>query len=651
MSISPSAFEAEYDVLVIGAGHAGTEAAVASARRGARTALVTSALETIGQMSCNPAIGGVAKGTVVREVDALGGIMARATDLATLQFRMLNRGKGPAVWAPRAQCDRGLYRRAVRTLLEQHDGLETIQGTVARLLLDGSHVMGIETLEGRRFGARCVVVTTGTFLRGRIHIGTTTSLAGGRAGETSATHLAEQLEGAGLEVARFKTGTPPRIDGRSVNAANLDLQMSEIEQFDYSWSHFWTTPRRTDTATRHPEQMPCLITFLGSEGKQIIEEHIGESAMYGGAIASRGPRYCPSVEDKIVKFPTAERHQLFLEPEGHDTRELYVNGLSTSLPAPVQLELLRSVPGLEQVRMTRAGYAIEYDYYPPTQLDATLQVRALSGLYFAGQINGTTGYEEAAGQGVVAGANAAARSLDLPAMLLGRESSYIGVLVDDLVTRGVDEPYRLFTSRSEFRLTVRQDNAIRRLAAIADSLGLYTPAERVIVERRLVAEDDARALADATSITPEDAHPVLQAAGSAPLVHAVRIAELARRQHISLHDLFQAKGVGSDLPSDAVISTELELKYSGYFDRERTQADKLRRMGEFPLDAALPYAEMSSLSIEARQKLERLQPLTLGQAAGAPGVSPTDLQNLVIEIEKRRRVPSGESGRSRRRKA
>ena len=651
MSISPGAFEAEYDVLVIGAGHAGTEAAVASARRGARTALVTSALETIGQMSCNPAIGGVAKGTVVREVDALGGIMGRATDMATLQFRMLNRGKGPAVWAPRAQCDRGLYRRAVRTLLEQHAGLETIQGTVARLVLDGRRIIGIETLEGRRFGAPCVVVTTGTFLRGRIHIGTTTSLAGGRAGETSATHLAEQLEGAGLEVARFKTGTPPRIDGRSVNTAKLDLQMSEIEQFDYSWSHFWTSPRRNGTVTRHPEQLPCLITFLGADGKRIVEEHIGESAMYGGAIASRGPRYCPSVEDKIVKFPTAERHQLFLEPEGHDTHELYVNGLSTSLPAPVQLELLRSVPGLEQVRMTRAGYAIEYDYYPPTQLDGTLQVRALPGLYFAGQINGTTGYEEAAGQGVVAGANAAARARALPPMLLGRESSYIGVLVDDLVTRGVDEPYRLFTSRSEFRLTVRQDNAIRRLAAVSMSLGLYTEAEREIVDRRLEAEDEARALADATSMTPEDALSVLSAAGSAPLAHAVRIAEIARRQNVSLGDLFRARGVGVNLPADAVISTELELKYSGYFDRERAQADKLRRMGEFPLDAALPYAEMASLSLEARQKLARLQPLTLGQAAGAPGVSPTDLQNLVIEIEKRRRVASGESGRTRRRKA
>jgi tRNA uridine 5-carboxymethylaminomethyl modification enzyme len=632
-------FEAEFDVLVIGAGHAGTEAAVAAARRGARTALVTSALETIGQMSCNPAIGGVAKGTVVREVDALGGIMGRATDLAALQFRMLNRSKGPAVWAPRAQCDRGLYRRAVRSLIEEHSRLETLQGTVARLLFDGDRIAGVETLEGRRFGARCVVVTTGTFLRGRIHIGTTTSLAGGRAGETSTTHLAEQLERAGLEVARFKTGTPPRVDGRTVRWDALARQESEIEEFDYSWSHFWPDARhRPDGTTRHPAQLPCWITFLGAEGKSIIERHIGESAMYGGAIASRGPRYCPSVEDKIVKFPTAERHQLFLEPEGHDTHELYVNGLSTSLPAPVQLAVLRSVPGLEHVRMTRAGYAIEYDYYPPTQLDATLQVRAIPGLFFAGQINGTTGYEEAAGQGLVAGVNAAALALDAQPLVLGRESSYIGVLIDDLVTRGVDEPYRLFTSRSEFRLSIRQDNALRRLAPIGRALGLYDAREHEMIDARLAAEDEARRLAEETSITPEDAASVLAVAGSTSLVHAVRIAEVARRQSVALLDLFRAAGVGAHLPIDAVVSTELELKYAGYFERERTQAEKLRRMGEFPLDSALPYDEMLSLSFEARQKLAKLRPRTLAQASSVPGVSPNDVQNLVIEIEKRRRL-------------
>lgn len=634
-----STLEATFDVIVVGAGHAGTEAAVAAARAGARVAIVTSALETIGQMSCNPAIGGVAKGTVVREVDALGGIMGRATDLASLQFRMLNRSKGPAVWAPRAQCDRGLYRRAVRSLLEEHASLQQVQGTVARLILDDASqsVTGVETLEGRRFGATCVVITTGTFLRGRIHIGTETKISGGRAGESAATHLAEQLERVGLVVERFKTGTPPRIDGRSVDFSRMERQDSEIEAFDYSWSHFWTSPRRAGERTRHPEQIPCWIAFLGEPGKQIIQENIAKSAMYGGAIASRGPRYCPSVEDKIVKFPAAERHQLFLEPEGHDTTELYVNGLSTSLPAPVQLDILHSVPGLENARMTRAGYAIEYDYYPPTQLDATLQLKALRGLFFAGQINGTTGYEEAAGQGVLAGLNAARQALGKLGVVLGRESSYIGVLVDDLVTRGVDEPYRLFTSRSEFRLTVRQDNALRRLATIGLELDLYDESERAVIERRFADEDAALRLAETTSISRAQADAVLARAESSPLVHSVKIAEVAKRQNVTLADLFAAVGVGGDLQSDAVVTAELELKYAGYFARERDQAAKLRRMGQFSLDEDVPYGEMRSLSFESRQKLSAIRPSTLAQAARIPGVSPTDLQNLVLEIEKRRR--------------
>src|SRR5687768_8463146 len=651
--------EEEFDVVVVGAGHAGTEAAVAAARVGARVGLITSALESIGQMSCNPAIGGVAKGTVVREVDALGGIMGRATDMATLQFRMLNRGKGAAVWAPRAQCDRGMYRRAVRTLLEQHQALRCIQGTVARLILDeaSQSVRGVETLEGRRFGARAVVITTGTFLRGRIHIGTNTKISGGRAGEGSSTHLAEQLENAGLTVARFKTGTPPRVDGRSVDFSSLERQESELVQFSYAWSHFWEPGSKEcpdlgpGGEPRHVRpgpltQQPCWITFLGDEGKQIITANLSASAMYGGAIESRGPRYCPSVEDKVVKFPEAERHQIFLEPEGLDTSELYVNGLSTSLPASVQLAVLRTVPGLESAQMTRAGYAIEYDFFPPTQLDPSFQVKALVGLFFAGQINGTTGYEEAAGQGVVAGLNAGRSALGKPHVFLGRQTSYIGVLADDLVTRGVDEPYRLFTSRSEFRLTVRQDNALRRLAPIGRDLGLYSAREEAVVEWRLAAEDEALGLARSTSVRPDAVAGLLEVAGSASLPHAMRIADVVKRNGIRLGDLFAAAGVGEQLGAEAIVTTELELKYDGYFERERLQADKIKRMGEFALDDGLPYADMRSLSTEARQKLAAIRPRTLAQASRISGISASDLQNLVIEVERRRRVAARNAGAS-----
>lgn len=626
----------EFDVIVVGAGHAGTEAAVSAARRGARVGLVTSALDMIGHMSCNPAIGGVAKGTVVREVDALGGIMARATDLACLQFRMLNRSKGPAVWAPRAQCDRGLYRRAVRSLLERHRELRTLQGTVARLVLHGDTVAGVETLEGRRFSAPSVVITTGTFLRGRIHIGTDRRVAAGRAGEPPSIHLAEQLEEVGLQVARFKTGTPPRIDGRTVDLTSMQRQDSEIESFDYSWSHFWSTPRSTSTGTRHPAQLPCWITYTTAETRDIIQKNLDRSAMYGGAIASRGPRYCPSVEDKIVRFPAAERHQLFLEPEGHDTAELYVNGLSTSLPVETQVEMLRSVPGLEHAVMTRAGYAIEYDYYVPTQLSSTLELRAVRGLFFAGQINGTTGYEEAAGQGVIAGANAAARALGLPDLVLGREQAFIGVLVDDLVTRGVDEPYRLFTSRSEFRLSVRQDNAVDRLGPVAADLSMLDEQELGGLERRRQGQADLLHLAQTLTLAPEDAAALLASVAETAIPHPVRIAELAKRPRLPLADLLRLAGSEVADP-DCVVTVDLELKYAGYFERERAQAERLREMRDFRLPPGLPYLEFRGLSTEARHKLAARRPGTLAEAASIPGVSPSDLQNLVFEVERSRK--------------
>jgi tRNA uridine 5-carboxymethylaminomethyl modification enzyme len=613
-----------YDVIVIGAGHAGAEAATLASRSRARTLLLTQNLETIGQMSCNPAIGGIAKGTVVREVDALGGIMGRATDLARIQFRMLNRSKGPAVRSPRAQCDRGLYRRAVRSLLERRPNLEMAQGTAAGLLMEGRRVQGVITLDGRRFQAPTVVLTAGTFLRGQIHLGLDTQIPAGRAGDAPSLEMSQVIEQLGLTTQRFKTGTPPRIDGRSVNFESLARQDGDVSPF---WFSFYERPS-------HPRQLPCYLTHTGDRLREIISQHLLESALYGGAISGRGPRYCPSIEDKIVKFPDAERHQVFLEPEGLDTTEMYVNGLSTSLPPCVQLEFLHSVPGLELVHMTRPGYAIEYDYFPPTQLRPTLETRDIAGLFMAGQVNGTTGYEEAAGQGVIAGLNAAACARGGEEVVLARDDAFIGVLVDDLVSRGVDEPYRLFTSRSEYRLLLRQDNALRRMYPFSERLGLLGDEERHTAEARLRGEEEIRQLAEHTSLNPPDSGPLFCGAGSTSPLERQRISELARRHGVSVFELLQV--AGQEVDHELAEWADIEFKYDGYLKRERSTASSLGRMDAFGLPSDLDYNGLLTLSFEAREKLQRSRPTSLGQASRIPGVSPSDVQSLVMEVLKRR---------------
>jgi tRNA uridine 5-carboxymethylaminomethyl modification enzyme len=611
-----------YDVIVIGGGHAGAEACAMAARSGARTLLLTQNLETIGQMSCNPAVGGIAKGTVVREVDALGGIMGRATDQARIQFRMLNRSKGPAVWSPRAQCDRGLYRRAVRGLLERLPRLGFAQGTVARFLLEGSRIVGVETVDGRRYFGRAIVLTAGTFIRGEIRVGVTTRIPAGRAGEAPAVEIAQAIAALGITIERFKTGTPPRIDGRTVDLGRLKRQDGDAEPYWFSYFE------KAD----HPLQLPCYLTHTTERLRDIVRAHLAESAMYGGAISGRGPRYCPSIEDKVVRFPHALQHQVFLEPEGLDTTEMYVNGLSTSLPPEVQLDYLRSVPGLERVEMTRPGYAIEYDYFPPTQLDRTLKVRGAEGLYFAGQVNGTTGYEEAAGQGAIAGLNAAASALEKPPVVFRRDQAFIGVLVDDLITRGVDEPYRLFTSRAEFRLLLRQDNALRRLYPEASSLGLLLSDERRNAEERLQREEDVLEYATQSSIHPDVANPLLVRVGSTKIAEPTRIAELARRPEVILRELLEA--LDRDFSGHDAEWAAIELHYRGYMDRERDAARRLAELESFEIPGDLEVSMAESLSFEAREKIGRVQPKSLGEAGRIPGVSPSDLQNLVFEIAK-----------------
>ncbi len=618
--------DGKYDVIVVGGGHAGAEAAAAGARLGTRVLLITPDLGRIGQMSCNPAIGGIAKGVVAREVDALGGVMGRATDAARIHFRMLNRSKGPAVWGPRAQCDRTLYSLAVRRVLEELPTLDLFQDMVSDLVQRGDRVVGVRTRNGLEFRASSVVITAGTFLRGRLHVGLGDGVEGGRAGEEASVELAGALEGRELEVARFKTGTPPRVDGRSVDYDELEEQPSEPG--DYRFSAF--------TRADFPGERPCWITWTGEELRDIVLGNLERSARFGGSIAGRGPRYCPSIEDKVVRFPDARGHQVFLEPEGLDTTELYVNGLSTSLPPAVQLRFLRTLPGLKHVRMTRSGYAIEYDYFLPHQLRHTLEVKSLGGLFLAGQVNGTTGYEEAAGQGLVAGANAALAALGEAPLILERDQAYIGVLIDDLVTKGVDEPYRLFTSRAEFRLLLRQDNALSRLGPLARARGLLSTAQVQVLERRLSAEARLREWFRATRLLPEQVNDALVEAGTSPIQTPARAIDLVRRPEVTSETLVRAANASftGDDWREALRAIEVDLKYGGYVRRERDRAATLRARAELRIPEDIAYEDLVTLSYEAREKLDQVRPTTLAQAARVAGVSPADLQNLVLEIRK-----------------
>jgi len=622
----PADAGASYGVIVVGGGHAGVEAAAAAARLGVRTLLITPDLSRVGQMSCNPAIGGVAKGVVAREVDALGGVMGRATDASRIHFRMLNRSKGPAVRSPRAQCDRGLYPRAVRRILDELSGLDLFQEMVTGIWMDGARVGGVITRGGLRFAAGTVVVTAGTFLRGRIHVGGESGVEAGRAGEAPSIELAEALEGRGLEVGRFKTGTPPRVDGRTVDFSRLEVQPGDAE--DYRFAAY--------VEEGVPEQRVCWITWTGDGLREVVRENLSRSALYGGEISGRGPRYCPSIEDKIVKFPNAVRHQVFLEPEGLETTELYVNGLSTSLPADVQVAFLRTIPGLEEARITKLGYAIEYDYFPPWQLRHTLEVRAVPGLYFAGQINGTTGYEEASGQGLMAGANAALKVQGRAPFVLERDQAYIGVLVDDLVTKGVDEPYRLFTSRAEFRLLLRQDNAPERLGPLARDRGLLLDAQADSLEDRLRRRGAVREWFSGTLLRPEAVNPTLESIGSSAIDQVMRAEDLLRRPEVPADALVRIGGAPFAERGEMVVAVEVEIKYEGYVRREEERAVRLREQAGFTLSEDLPYDQFVTLSREARDKLAKVLPTSLAQAGRIPGVSPADLQNLVREVRKTR---------------
>ncbi len=614
----------KYDVIVVGAGHAGCEAAAAAANMGKKTLLITMNMQVIGQMSCNPAMGGVAKGQIVKEIDALGGLSGIVSDKSMIQFRMLNRSKGPAMWSPRTQNDRMLFASLWREYLENIPTLDIYQEMVAGLLVKDNQVFGIRTQLGIEIEAKAVVLTNGTFLNGLIHIGDK-KFGGGRAAEAKATGITEQLLTLGFESGRMKTGTPPRVDGRSLDYTKMEVQDGDPIMEGFSFMDI----------EKPKEQRCCWITYTNQNVHESLKEGFDRSPMFNGDIEGVGPRYCPSIEDKINRFADKDRHQIFVEPEGWNTNEIYVNGFSTSLPYDVQYNALKQIPGFENVKMYRPGYAIEYDYFPPTQLDIYLQTKLIKNLFFAGQINGTTGYEEAAGQGLVAGINACRMIDDQDPLVLKRDESYIGVLIDDLVNKGTEEPYRMFTSRAEYRILLRGDNADFRLTPLGQKLGLAKDERINKTETRRKEVEEIIELFKTIKVTPDDVNTLFEELGTASLKQQVPLGNILTRPELSMEQIFKIdklKSVFEKYTESAITSAEIEHKYKGYIDKEKEVAMKSKNLEDLMIPDNFDYSKIGSLSTEAREKLKKIQPKTLGQAKRISGINPSDIAILLVFI-------------------
>ena len=620
-------FNEKYDVIVVGAGHAGSEAAAASANMGSSTLLITMSLQNIAQMSCNPAMGGIAKGQIIKEIDALGGYSGIVTDFSAIQFKMLNKSKGPAVWSPRAQSDRMVFSAKWREMLEQTPNLDFYQDSVVGLLVDKNSVCGVVTQLGLKIYSKSVILTNGTFLNGLIHVGEK-NFGGGRVGEKASFGITENLSSLGFKSGRMKTGTPPRVDGRSLNYNKMEEQPGDENPGKFSFLP--STPKLS-------KQRSCYITYTSSITHNLLKEGFDRSPMFNGRIKSVGPRYCPSIEDKINRFAEKERHQIFVEPEGWSTVEVYVNGFSTSLPEDVQYKALCSIPGFEEVKMFRPGYAIEYDYFPPTQLKYSLETKLVDNLFFAGQINGTTGYEEAASQGLMAGINAHLKINSKDPFILNRDQAYIGVLIDDLITKGTDEPYRMFTSRAEFRMLLRQDNADLRLTELSHKIGLASSDRLALVNRKKKQTQSFIDFLTNLSVVPEEVNPILSEKNSALIPQSMKLRKIYARPNITSADILKLSKVSSyvkenSLSEDIIEQVEIQVKYSGYIEKEKLNAEKLQNLENISIPSKFNYNKLKSLSSEARAKLEEIRPKTLSQASRISGVSPSDISSMLVHM-------------------